>query len=91
VALRPLPTFDSLSLASRQPIRQPGMSTIRVGGISAAGKQALMDIPGVVGVGMASDTVVVVYLATGRAGTQLPAKVEGFSIRPEVVGSVRAY
>ena len=91
MALRPLPTFDSLSLTSRQPIHQPSTSTVRVGGLSAAGRKFLMSIPGVVGVGMAGTRVVVVYLATGDAGAHVPATLEGFTLRCEVIGNVRAY
>lgn len=91
MALRSLPSFDSLSATSRQPIKQPDGSFAGGPSLPASVKTTLMALPGVVGVGKQSDTVLVVYLNDARAASRLPAKIDGYVIKPEVVGTIRAY
>lgn len=90
MADRPLPSRESLSPESWQPRKQPTSSSVSVPGLSAEAKRSLMAHPGVVGVGMESPTVAVVYLATGAAAAGLPPRVDGILLKFQVIGGVSA-
>ena len=74
------------SCSAQQPVQEENCLT----GLSAASRDKLLAIGGVVGYGLSTVDEIVIYVNADEVSSQLPQQIEGRKVRAELTGVIRA-